>query len=297
MHGLDIFAKTNSVPTSGAHGFQFGNLWQYNSQSNRHSDTGVWAVFLDLLTTCELLRAHVVAGKVGIGVNYELVSPITGNNKNLDLVIARRQVDQFPTGGKPKTFKALGESYGMVLSDDQRNLLAALPDVSLLVATNLPVLLAIEAKACMTAHGKVHKSRLASELSDIHLTVHNSTQGAIAAGFIIVNAATRFVSPGLNKYPLPPLPGAQPIIWSLHRQPRDALKVVSSVQSLPRVTASTPVGFDAIGIGVISLENDGTTPITVVSKSPPAPARTDRGNYDAFIHELAQLYATRFSGL
>ena len=58
------------------------------------------------------------------------------------------------------------------------------------------VLLALEAKACMTAHIKA-LPRLYDELNSSQLTVHGAADQAIAAGLAIVNIATAFAKVNL----------------------------------------------------------------------------------------------------
>jgi hypothetical protein len=286
MHGPNILAATLSIPTSGS-GFAHGNQWQYHSQSNRHSNVAVWTLLFDLLCYCPLLVTHIQNGKVGIGVNYNLVA--THGTKNLDLVIARRLPGHAVRSG-PATWKALATSapYGIVLDPVQQALYATLPDAPALVPHNLPLLLGVEAKAAMTAHGKVWKSRLASELSDIHLTMRAATQHAIVSAYVLVNASATFVSPVLNKWAIP---GPIPVQVSKHK-PADAAKIVTAVQNLPRATAAHRVGFDAVGVTCIDLRNDGA-PITVVTGSPSPPPGIV-GNYDSYVIDLAQLYGTSF---
>jgi len=60
----------------------------------------------------------------------------------------------------------------------------------------------MEAKACMTAHQRA-LPRLYDELNSSHLTVHGAADHAIAAGFVMVNAATKFLSTDLNKKNFP----------------------------------------------------------------------------------------------
>ena len=53
------------------------------------------------------------------------------------------------------------------------------------------VLLAFEAKACMTEHSKA-RPRLYDELSSRHLTAHGANDAAIAVAFVMINVARRF---------------------------------------------------------------------------------------------------------
>ncbi|MCC5612153.1 hypothetical protein LC612_36855 [Nostoc sp. CHAB 5834] len=296
MHGLNIFARTLSQPMKGENRFAFGNEWQYNSQSDRHSNCVLWPAFLDLLANCPLLQQHIREKKVGIGVNHPLLNPATGRQKNIGLVIARRTGDEPAIGKGPKTFAALGRHYGMVLSRTEARLLRSLPEVPLLTSSSLPILGGIDAKAAMTAHGKVYKSRLPDELNAVHTTVHSASEGAIAAGLVLVNASSTFISPVMNKHPLLPQPGGKSPVVSEHNQPTDALKVVSAMQNLPRASTYRGHGFDALGIGVISLANDGVSEVKLLNE-PPYLSKDSVGFYQTFILEMAQKYVQRFNGI
>ena len=75
--------------------------------------------------------------------------------------------------------------------------------------------MALEAKACMTAHQRA-LPRLYDELNSSHLTVHGATDQAIAAGFAMVNIAGQYLSPDLNKKNRSTDPQ-----WSLHTTNRE----------------------------------------------------------------------------
>jgi len=123
VHGPEILARFLQVPGPPD---KYGNRWQYNSRSDRHSKVGCWGVALDLLATSSTLRGHVSEGKVVLGVNHTMTDFATGRKKDLDLVIAR------PSGeiadGAP-TFRGLAQRYGMVLTDLELGMLNALPDL------------------------------------------------------------------------------------------------------------------------------------------------------------------------
>ncbi|HMO45459.1 MAG TPA: hypothetical protein PKB14_05460 [Rubrivivax sp.] len=114
----------------------------------------------------------------------------------------------------------------------------------------------------------------------------------MAAGLVRVNAAPTFVSPDLNKHDLKTTP---PVVCT-HRQPQDARKVVDGLHDLQRRSTASDSGFDALGVVVLDCPSDGTQ-VAHVTGHPPAPAATDDFDYARFIHRLAHLYATRFSGL
>ncbi|MBA3265007.1 MAG: hypothetical protein H0T14_01350 [Nocardioidaceae bacterium] len=282
MHGPEILARFLQVPGPPD---KYGNRWQYNSRSDRHSKVGCWGVALDLLATSSTLRGHVSEGKVVLGVNHTMTDFATGRKKDLDLVIAR------PSGeiadGAP-TFRGLAQRYGMVLTDLELGMLNALPD--LYVADVGAVLVALEAKACMTAHIKA-LPRLYDELNSSHLCVHGASRAALAIGYVQVNSATSFVSSVTNNYSLTDYPTRE----TKHRQPEDTRRVVQKVKEIPRRSASSEVGFDGVGITVIDFHNDGG-PVEIVDQ-PPAPQPGDSFHYGSMIVRMANEYDTTFRGI
>src|SRR4051794_32399354 len=147
MDGLNILAQALSQPA--VKPFTDGNYWQYHSQSDRHSKVACWAVAFELLEKSGLLRSHVQEEKVVFGVNHSMHDFKTGRRKKLDLVIAR------PESGIPPGAMALAElanHWSIPLTPAQQSRLAALPPAR--VARVGSVLVALEAKACMTAHIK-----------------------------------------------------------------------------------------------------------------------------------------------
>ncbi|CAN5622494.1 hypothetical protein BH24ACT13_BH24ACT13_05580 [soil metagenome] len=279
MHGPEILARflqQASVPD------RFGNRWQYHPRSDRHSKVGSWGVALDLLATSSLLRRHVEAGKVVLGVNHTMTDFATGRKKDLDLVIAR------PGGEAPggRTFAGLAASYGIALGDLERGVLDAIP--SFPIAPVGAVLVALEAKAAMTAHVK-SLPRLYDELNSSHLCVHGASRQALAIGYVQVNNAEEFLSPLLNAFDLAERsPAVTP-----HRQPADTERVLRKVAEIPRRSASSEIGFDAVGITVMRLRNDGG-PVEIVGDSP-APQPGDSFHYGSMVVRMANEYDTTFA--
>ena len=283
MNGPDILVRSLSVPLRSD---AFGNAWQYQPRSDRHSKIACWGILFDLLAESELLRRHVTQGKVIFGVNHEMSDFKTMRKKNLDLVVARPGTSA--TGPEPPDFAALMARYGVLLSASQYAKLRELP-----VLAGGPVgsvLLALEAKACMTEHMKA-RPRLYDELNSSHLTIHGSAEQAIAAGFVMINASNTFVSPDRNKHPIGP---SGPQI-TYHKQPIATELVVQKIREMPRRTRAQEEGFDAIGIVVVDCPNDGT-PITLVS-APPAPTSSNDYNYDQMIRRIRQKYEVTFANI
>ncbi len=286
MNGLDVIARSMSVPTTGSPGggqFLNGNAWQYHPRSDRHSKIACWALMFDLLQACALLRTHLEEGKVAIGINHPMRDFARNRSKNLDLVVCRAA--ELARG---RTFADLVTPYTIVLSNAERQILSTLPVAP--VAAPATVLMALEAKACMTEFGKA-RPRLYDELNSSHLTIHGDTDGAIAAGFAMINAADTFVSPLRNPWPM----GSQPTFVSRHNQPKDLQSVAAKLMELPRRVRPGEEGFDAFAIALVDCANNGQ-PVTA-SSLPGAAGQPSIYDYAQTIGRLGHLYATRFGSI
>lgn len=283
VDGPSIIARTLSRPGKPD---RYGNTWQYHSRSDRHSKIACWTIMFEMLQHSVVLRRHVEAGKVVFGVNQEMRDFETNRSKDLDLVIATPGSAQL--AARPITLGDLAVRWSIRLTDDQQQILAALPPI--VEGPTGIVLTALEAKACMTAHIKA-LPRLFDELNSSHATVHANTNRALAVGFAMVNASTTFVSPDLNKFPLSEIP---PVV-SEHRQPHWAERTVAKLRDIPRRSALDGRGFDAFGIVVVDMPNDGRE-VRVVS-DPPAPRPADVDHYDQMIYRLVHGYDTSFGAI
>lgn len=269
-------------------GFQHGNEWQYHPRSDHHSKVACWGVLFDLLLNCPLLRKHVGAGLVAYGLNHEMRDFRSGRKKNLDMVVCRPR-SGFALGGAPApTFADQAVEIGVTLSADERSELRTLPD--LYEAPVGAVLVALEAKACMTAFMKA-RPRLFDELNSSHLAIHGNSPHTIAAGLAMVNVASEFISPGNNPFSLS---GRVPVV-NRHTQPHEAQQVIAKLREIPRRSRDGEEGYDAFGIIAVECRNDGTT-IRLVDQSP-APAVGDVDHYEMMIHRLTQLYEQKYSSL
>lgn len=282
MFGPSLLVASLQKPTIAD---KFGNRWQYHSRSDRHSKVASWGVAFDLLVASTTLQRHIVQGKVTFGVNHEMRDFATGRKKDLDLVLARPSA---PVSPGARSFADLVNKYEIVLDDEQRASLDHLP-----VPAEAPVgavLVALEAKACMTAHIK-SLPRLYDELNSSHLTVHGASENALAIGFVMVNCSEEFLSPGLNAFDLSL---DEPHV-SRDPQPRGADRVLTKIAEMPRRTRSGQHGFDGLGVVVIACRNDGAT-IQLVT-APPAPARGDLFHYDSMITRMANEYDVKFKDI
>ena len=281
MFGPEILVRTLSKASRTD---RYGNAWQYHSRSDHHSKVACWGIVFDLLATCPLLRKHVEDGRVGFGINHEMRDFAQNRKKNLDVVLCTPSGSAMPSG---ESLEDLIEKYQILLKRSELEILQTLP-----ILRRAPVgsvLMALEAKAAMTAHQRA-LPRLYDELNSSHLTVHGATDQAIAAGFAMVNIAGRYLSPDLNKKNKVANPD-----WSHHSQPRDASLVVEKVKQLPRRSKTGDVGYDALAIVVIDVANDGSG-IKLIGAAP-APQPGDIFLYDSMIDRAAHIYATRFKSL
>lgn len=280
MNGLGILTRTMSAARITD---EFGNGWQYHSRSDHHSKVACWGILFDLLQTSALLRNHVSNDAVVFGVNHEMRDFKNNRKKDLDLVIARPR--EGAKSRRSRTFSELAKAYKVDLETEEIALLAGLPPFREGPVGTVQV--ALEAKACMTAHVKA-LPRLYDELNSSQQTIHGAADEAVAVGFVMVNAAESFLSPGKNRFDLRKhVPDVSP-----HSQPGVTEKVIEKLGEMDRRSKTGESGFDAMGIMVIDCKNDGS-PVTLL-KSPPAPQPGEIYNYESMIRRVAQLYEARF---
>jgi hypothetical protein len=282
MDGPEILARSMSTPRVPD---KFGNVWQYHSRSDQHSKVACWALLFDLLHHCALLRQHIAAKKIGFGINHEMRDFKNNRTKDLDLVICTPGTS---AKGKDLVFADLAAQYHVQLTKTQKAQLATYPTLHRVPVGS--VHLALEAKAAMTEHIKA-LPRLFDELNSSHLAIHGSADFAIAAGFAVVNYAASFISPDRNKVSLN---GRGPAVTK-HVQPKATERTIKKLEEIPRRTHGGAEGFDALGIVVLELKNDGT-PVTIVTGAP-APAPADVWHYDQMIRRIASLYANKFGNV
>jgi hypothetical protein len=292
MNGPDLIARSMSalrIPD------KFNNRWQYHSQSDRHSKITCWSIMFDLLNHCSLVRQHVSAGKVGFGINLTLRDFQTRRKKDLDLVIATPSSNEKlkPKRGKLikrsiDTFADVADEYEVRLNANERTMLGSLPLLKRVPVGGVCV--ALETKAVMTAHIKA-LPRLHDELDSSHLTVHGHADHSVAAALVVVNFGQSFISPKRNQFDLA---RRSPVV-NVHRQPHDSQRTIEKVVEIRRRNRPTEQGFDAVGIMLVDLKNDGS-PCRVVSQTP-APQPGDPLHYSAMIERICSQYHAKFQGL
>jgi len=147
------------------------------------------------------------------------------------------------------------------------------------------VLIACEAKTCMTRHAK-SQPRIFDELGSSHEIVHQGDREAMAAGINVVNIAATFVSPLRQKT-------RKRLHISHHKQPHAAERMIDHLRGLPIRDTVDGTGFDAYATIVVDCDNQG--PVTLWT-DPPAPQPRDRDHYATFVKRIAEAYAVWFGG-
>jgi hypothetical protein len=280
MYGERILARSLSA---GAIADKFGNTWQYHSRSDRHSKIGCWGVLFDLILTCPLLRAHTANGTVAFGINHEMTDFVSSRRKYLDLVICTPRDE--PTSRKKKTFGDLIRDYDIQLAAHELDAFNSLP---ILIRKPVgEVMVALESKACMTAHTKA-ASRLFDELSSAAQCINGSAPSAVAVGHVLVNTSPQFVSSDRNKMHR----SATNRVDSHDPQPRSWQKALATARKLAVRGYPNERGFDAVAVTMLNGINDGTP--YLIPPAPPSLAANDSLAYEKMIHRLSGLYDTRF---
>jgi len=77
---------------------------------------------------------------------------------------------------------------------------------------------------------------------------------------------------------------------TVHKQPNDTVRTVAKMHEIAR--RSGPHGFDALGVVVLDLRNDGT-PAQIVADDPTS-APTDDFYYDHMVARAGHLYDSSF---
>lgn len=272
MFGQNIIQNTLSVASPKG---SSGNR-QYHSRSDHHSKVACWAIIFDLLQTCPTLLEHVGSDKVFIGINHKINDFTNGKSKNLDLVICLPGSDrQFRD-----TFQNMVGKHHIQLDPQERAQFNTLPILRRREVGT--VLVALEAKACMTAHQKSWP-RLYDELNSSHNIVHGASDDSVAAGYVFVNAAPTHSST------------VAPFKVNHHNQPDDTFGTIDTIKQLRRRSGTGQIGYDALGISVIDLANDGS-PVRIVPP-PVGLAPTDPLSYEQMIQRICSAYSSRFKNI
>ena len=272
MRGPNILARSMSIATR--RGNKDTQEWQYHSQSDSHSSIACWTLLFDLLLECDAVRSSALRGQLGFAINHVMVGPI---NKTLDLVLT--VVPPTRASGTRRTFSELADSLGVALDSIDRSALTDLPvlyedrsdDIS-------EVAVAVEAKACMTAHTS-SLPRLHAEVLATGYLAKRAAPHCISALYCLVNASPSFRT----------VKGTT----NVHKQPEVARRVVDMLRvAVPTRTDSRDYGYDVVGTTVIDCRNDGS-PVNVI-EGDPAPSIEDRTHYERMVRSLCSEFRSRF---
>jgi hypothetical protein len=284
MIGPEIIRATMSKERMYGTG-ENARVWQYHSRSDYHSKVAAVALMIDLLQESEELRDDVDAGLVGYDVNPKMRDG-TNREKTLDMRFGR--VDDALPLRRARTLERLIEDYEMELTTSQWATVSGLPTVK--EALSKQELVVLENKACMTAFAKA-APRLRNELEGAVKAVNDTDRRAVAGGLVLVNAADTFISPVFrdNGYVDKDQRRA-----GHHTQPEDAFRSVQKLQNIRTRDSADGLGFDALGVIVLSAPNDGTPWALVDDPTFGAPQPHDVWHYTKVVQKLAKLYRDRF---
>lgn len=261
----------------------FDNRWQYHSRSDAHSKAICWGMLFDIISESPVVREQIRTGRIGFGINHEMVDGTNNRKKRLDLVLCVPRSSSSPSD--VASFSELAAKWGLNLSDGVQRTLQSFP--VLRRAEVGRVVLAVEAKACMTAHSKA-RPRLYDELASAHQCINGASSDAVAIGHVVVNASERFFSSDKNKRPR----AFEEPVESMHRQPDDAQRTIEKLAELPIRSDAARSGYDGLAVTVIDFANDGT-PARLVRRAP-APPDGDARHYESVVHRVAGIYNSRF---
>jgi len=263
-------------------------LWQYHSRSDYHSKVTAVALMIDLMRESPELRAGISGGLVGYGVNPKMRDR-TNREKTLDVRFGVVD-DALPIRGA-RSLGRLIEDLGIVLNADQWSAFRELPTVR--EAMSKQDLVVLENKACMTAHSKA-APRLRNELEGAVDAINNSDMRTVAGGLVLINGADTFVSPVWRDNGYVDVDQRR---LSHHGQPEDAYRAAEKLRNIPMRRSPEVMGYDALGIVVVSAVNNGEEWELIEDPSYGAPQPADIWHYTKVVQRAATLYRQRFVGL
>lgn len=233
-----------------------GRLYNYHPRSNSHSLWLCRYIMKDLLARSEIIKTKAHQGRIAVGFDVEHTFP-TGKRKKLDLAV-----------GIPKE-AALAPTDGIVE-----------------VREFSRVLVACEAKNCMTEHKK-SQPRLFDELSSSYHIVNHGDPQCIAAGIAIINNAVTFVSPLRQHHGLP-------IHISKHDQPRVTTSMIAHLRGLKLREKIDEVGFDAFAQAIVDCNNQNGASL---HEGVPAPQHGEADHFDTFLQRIDLAFQERFGSI
>lgn len=244
------------------------HVYRYHPRSDIHSTVLCELVMLDLLKSCQSLQEQASNGYVAYGINVKHAWATTSKTKALDLAVGVPSEPALPSAAVNQIRRVKNKKR-----KSGENALARL-------------LIACEAKAVMTEHGK-SQPRVFDELSSSHEIVHQGDQETIAAGIVMVNIASNFVSPLRQR-------DANSLHLSAHDQPVVAARMIQHLRGLRIRDDVGQVGFDAFCTFVVDCDNQAGCALYTGF---PAPQPGDPDHYDTFIERITRFYKERFGDL
>lgn len=276
MRGPEIIARTMSVATARG-SKRGGSAWQYHSRSDHHSKLACWALMFDLLQECDVLRKAAADGRIAFAVNHAMVGPI---NKTLDMVVTLADAQR--AGAPTESFAGMADQFGIRLSEDDRLALQQLPSILMVRKDDASeVVIALEAKACMTEHVK-SIPRLHARILAASFVANSVAPGCLTALFMLVNASDIFCMPGASGKMVQ------------HKQPDDAARVIEMLShAVPLMSERGGYGYDAIGATVIVCRND-SSPVRVIASESFANIKSPV-HYDRMVYSIGSAFRRRYA--
>lgn len=231
----------------------------YHPRSSKHGDALCGFLLTDLLDVCPAFHRAAERDAIVFQSNYT-IDPDSPDRWNADLVIGPPSL---PVAGAAKR-------SGLIAQGNPRE-----------------IWVAVDAKTIMTEHGKARRNRQ-RDLNSFQDILHRKNPETIVAGLLMVNIAPRFQTPlprrsgGLNE----------------HRNVERLVgEIVTMINGLARAEARPGrSGIEALGVIVVAHSNVPGEESHLVTR-PPAPPPGQPLSYTAFLLELCEAFAARFSAL
>jgi hypothetical protein len=144
------------------------------------------------------------------------------------------------------------------------------------------VLVSVEHKTIMTAHGKARKNRYGDLIAYCN-HMHNHRRDCIAAGIVVINASGEYANPnGFAK-------GLKRPHFNMEKVVADTIAIFSAIplRSEPNDPNDQP---EALAIIVVNY--DGLKPARLVARAP-APDPGNPVHYDNFLRRMCDLFGKR----
>lgn len=149
----------------------------------------------------------------------------------------------------------------------------------------LSVLVSVEHKTIMTAHGKARKNRYGDLIAYCN-HMHNHRKDCVAAGIVVINTSGEYANPnGFAK-------GLKRPHFNMEKVVADTIGIFSAI---PLRNKPGDPNDQPEALAIIVVNYDGLNPASLVTRAP-APTAGNRAHYDNFLRRICDLFSTRFSG-